>query len=262
MEINQVNYIVHGDGPPVILIHGMAASLCDWNELIPELVHHGYSTYALDLLGHGDSAKPDDPGLYNVDFIYKHFLTWLDSLQLKEPPILIGHSLGGYISLMHALHQPQAIRSLVLIDPYYEIKQVSSLVRLAQSQPSLGEKAMRITPMWMINLVLRWSPESIAPFSERKRQQIAIDYKRASPHFVYITRKIPDLTDSLKQVNVPALVLWGDRDQTLHPASFPRLVQALPNAVGHPIPATGHQPHISKPNQVYPFILGFIKNLS
>jgi len=240
----------------------MAASLCDWTSLIPELADHGFSAYALDLFGHGGSAKPDDPSLYHVDFIYQHFLAWIDSLQLKEPPILIGHSLGGYISLMHALRQPQMIRSLVLIDPYYEIKQVPLVLRLVQSQPSLGEKAMRITPLWMINFVLGWSRDSIAQISERQRQQIAADYKRASPHFVYITRVIPDLTDSLKQVNLPALVLWGDHDQTLRPASFPRLVQALPNAVGHSIPATGHQPHISKPEQVYSFILEFIKNLS
>ena len=47
------NYVKEGDGPPVILIHGLAASLHDWDDLIPELAANGYSAYAPDLLGHG-----------------------------------------------------------------------------------------------------------------------------------------------------------------------------------------------------------------
>jgi pimeloyl-ACP methyl ester carboxylesterase len=113
----------------------------------------------------------------------------------------------------------------------------------------------------LIHAVLGWNPDSITNFSEETRRQIAADYKRASPHFVYITREIPDLTDSLSQVDLPALVLWGTRDQTLRPASFTRLVQAMPNAAGHPIAATGHQPHISKPELVNPLIIEYINNL-
>ncbi|MCC6569360.1 MAG: alpha/beta fold hydrolase, partial [Anaerolineales bacterium] len=48
------NFVKQGSDSPVILIHGVAASLHDWDELTPELAQNGYASYALDLLGHGD----------------------------------------------------------------------------------------------------------------------------------------------------------------------------------------------------------------
>jgi pimeloyl-ACP methyl ester carboxylesterase len=92
------NYINHGTGTPVIMIHGLAASLHDWNELIPELSGNGYASYALDLLGHGESPKLDSRA-YQMDWIFEHFSNWMRSLRLTEPAILIGHSLGGYVAL-------------------------------------------------------------------------------------------------------------------------------------------------------------------
>ena len=58
----KVNFVQAGEGVPVIMAHGLAASLHDWDELLPELAQNGYAGYALDLLGHGDSASSGDAG--------------------------------------------------------------------------------------------------------------------------------------------------------------------------------------------------------
>ena len=251
-----------GSGPPVILIHGMASSLCSWTNLASALASHGFSAYALDLLGHGESVKPDEPRLYHVESIYAHFKAWLEGLSLDTSPVLVGHSLGGYLSLLHAIRNPQAVQGLVLIDPYFESRQLSRLSRLMRRRPYLSEKAMRVVPQWLIYTVMGWYPDTTTFFSTEARRQVAVDSKRASPHFVYITQDIPDLTDRLPEVNVPALVVWGERDQTLRPASFPRLVQYLPNATGYPVSATGHQPHYSKPDLVNRLTLEFLEKWS
>lgn len=256
------NDISLGRGQPVILIHGMAASLYDWTEIAPSLAANGYSAYALDLLGHGDSAKPNDPQVYQVEALYDHFREWVNSHDIDSPPILVGHSLGGYLSLVHSLRHPEQVRGLVLINPYYKAQQLSLLLRLVRRRPALSEKAMRVTPHWMIRAVMGWNPEAMTNFSAKARQQIVADYKRASPHFVYITHEMPDLSDQLAQVSLPVLVIWGERDQTLHPASFPQLVQALPNAFGYPIQSAGHQPHISSPELVTRVMLEFIRKLN
>jgi pimeloyl-ACP methyl ester carboxylesterase len=240
------------------LIHGLAASLYEWTGLIPELASHGFAAHALDLLGHGESAKPDNPRLYHVDSIYRHFQDWLDSLSLDSPPILIGHSLGGYLSLVRAIRHPEAVRCLVLIDPYFDSGQLSLPLRLASRQPALGEKVVRAAPQWLIQAAMSLYPVTAAYFPRETRWRVADDCKRASPYFAYITYDIPDLTGSLLKVNVPVLVIWGERDQSLRPSSFPRLVQNLPNATGYPIPATGHQPHISKPELTNHLILEFL----
>ena len=52
----KVNYVQHGEGAPVILTHGLAASLHDWDDLLPDMENAGYAGYALDLLGHGERA--------------------------------------------------------------------------------------------------------------------------------------------------------------------------------------------------------------
>ena len=87
------NYAQGGTGSPVILIHGIAASHHNWDDLMPLLAEQGFSSYALDLLGHGDSPKPASRA-YQMDWLYEHFATWVRSLHLREPAILIGHSLG------------------------------------------------------------------------------------------------------------------------------------------------------------------------
>src|SRR5512147_2310983 len=92
------NYIYQGTGVPVIMIHGLAASLHDWDDLIPELSENGYASYALDLLGHGDSPRLESRA-YEMEWIFEHFSSWMKSLHLTEPAILIGHSLGGYVAL-------------------------------------------------------------------------------------------------------------------------------------------------------------------
>jgi pimeloyl-ACP methyl ester carboxylesterase len=256
-----VNSISQGEGPPVILIHGMAASLCDWSSLAPELAANGYNALALDLLGHGGSAKPDDPREYHTECLYQNLITWIKDLELHDPVVLVGHSLGGYLSLLTALRTPEMVRGLVLINPFYEAGQLSRMVQWMSQRPSLAEKAMRITPQWMVHAVLGWNPDLAAHFSPQIRQQIAVDYKRASPHFIYITRELQDLTSDLDQIQIPTCVIWGERDLTLKPSSFSQLVQRLPNASGYPVSATGHQPHITQPDRVNRTVLNFLEGL-
>jgi pimeloyl-ACP methyl ester carboxylesterase len=258
MEDHYAHAISSGNGQPVILIHGLAASLYEWTGLIPALASNGFAACALDLLGHGESAKPEDPRLYHIESVYHHFRDWLDSLNLNSPPILIGHSLGGYLSLVHAIRRPEVVRCLVLIDPYFEAAQISLPLRLAKRRPALGVKAVQMAPQWLIQAAMSLYPVTAAYFPREARRQVAADCKRASPYFTYITYDIPDLTGSLLKVNVPVLVIWGEHDQTLRPASFPRLVQSLPNATGYQVPVTGHQPHISKPDLTNRVMLEFL----
>jgi len=71
------------------------------------------------------------------------------------------------------------------------------------------------------------------------RVQAADDWKRASPRIAYIPASIPDLTPQLRQISVPVRVIWGEKDLTLDPRLFPKLVKALPNATGHIIRGRG-----------------------
>lgn len=262
MNGNHVNFITQGEGPPVVMIHGIAASLNDWEQMVLELASQGYSCYALDLLGHGESAKPDQPEDYHVETLYNHFNEWVLALNFDIPPILVGHSLGGYLSLLHALRHPEQVRALVLIDPFYSPGQLSPLLRLVRKRPRLGSKVIRVVPEWFIHTLLGWDPDIANNFSLEARLQIANDYKRSSPYFVYITEDLDDLTSTLRHLRKPTQVIWGEYDRTLNPSTFQKLAQTIPNASSNKIPNCGHQPHIGKPNLVNQLTINFLNSLS
>lgn len=260
------NDIREGSGAPVILIHGLAASLHDWDDLIPELTKNGYAAYALDLLGHGDSPKPKTRA-YRIQWLSEHFFAWMESLHLTEPAILVGHSLGGYIALEFARRFPERTRGLILVNPFYTRSQLPYLLRATYASSNLRDFIIGHTPEWMFRMivdatsvVMGNSNGSRHALPERVRLQTAIDYTRTAPGIYYIPNDIADATDALPQIVAPTLVVWGDRDQTLAPTSFPPLVDALPHAAGRTIKA-GHVPHQSNAEEFNRVVLEFLKRL-
>jgi pimeloyl-ACP methyl ester carboxylesterase len=79
-----------------------------------ELLEDRFTVVAPDLLGHGASPAPDDPAEYTRD----RTLADLDDIvaDLGEPPVLVGHSLGGYLALAYAATRPDAARGIVVLN--------------------------------------------------------------------------------------------------------------------------------------------------
>src|SRR5215208_5286515 len=260
------NYVRQGAGMPVILIHGLAASLHDWDDLIPELTKNGYAGYAPDLLGHGDSPKLDSR-VYQMDWVFDHFFNWMKSLQLTEPAILIGHSLGGHVALEYARRVSAWTRGLILVNPFYSRSQLPLLLRKTYGRTSLSELVVGRTPerlfrffVDMSSVAMGHSVGVLRSLPERVRAQTILDYKRTAPGVYHIPNVISDLTERLNEINTPTLVVWGDRDKTLAPASFPRLVNALPKARGEVV-RSGHVPHQSHADEFNQIVMKFLKEL-
>jgi pimeloyl-ACP methyl ester carboxylesterase len=260
------NYVQQGTGRPVILVHGLAASLHDWDDLIPELAVDGYACYALDLLGHGDSPKPETR-LYQMDWVLEHFFRWVESLHLAEPPVLIGHSLGGRVALEYARRLPAGTRGLVLVNPFYSHSQLSPFLRNTYRYTNWSRLAGHPMPERLIRLFVDFSSVATGhrlgafhSLPERIRAQTALDYKRTAPGVYHIPKVVSDLTKDLPEIDVPALVVWGTHDRTLSPASFARVVEALPKGRGEALPA-GHVPHQSHAVAFNQLVMKFLKEL-
>ena len=260
------NFVQQGDGVPVVMVHGVAASLHDWDELIPELTSEGYASYALDLLGHGDSPKPDSRA-YHIDWVFEHFLHWMTSLRLTEPAILIGHSLGGYIALEYARRFSAWTRGLILVNPFYSRLQLPPLLRRSYSSRNLRGVIAEKTPRWMFRAIVDVTSRAMGhdagalhSLPERVRAQTALDYTRTASGVYNIPSTLRDVMEHLPTISLPTLVVWGDRDQTLSPRSFPDLVNKLPRAMGKSIQA-GHVPHQSNAGEFNKMVLEFLKNL-
>jgi len=256
----QLNYVVQGSGQPVILIHGIAASLNDWQFLMPELTASGFRAFAMDLLGHGDSPKPQDPDAYQFDSIFRHLAAWMANLELDQPAVLIGHSLGGYFSLQYALNHPEKVRGLILVDPYFHPGQLSPFLRAINGKPGWAHKIMGWIPHWLVKTFLTSELKPMNEYTPQVRQQMAEDYRKVSPNVIHITHTIRDLNSELGRIEHPTLVIWGDNDITLDPNSFPELVKRLPNAQGYQV-GCGHQPHLAKPDVFNAVVLDFLGGL-
>ena len=257
---NRLHYFIDGDGHPVVLIHGFAASNFDWVYLTPELIKKGYQVVAPDLIGHGNSSKPKDPSCYEFSALYKNFIEWIGEFHVDQELTLIGHSMGGLIALLFASEHADSVNQMVLIDPYYDRKQLNSILRLINRKPEWYHKALQLSPKWLIHTVISLDMYGMIHYESRTRKQIAEDYKRASPEIVYIPGSIPDITEKINQVQSPTLVIWGEKDATLHPNSFPYLVDKLANGQGKSIQGAGHQPHLTKPDLFNLLVLDFLGN--
>ena len=260
------NYVHHGAGAPVIMIHGIAASLHDWDDLVPVLTENGYASYALDLLGHGESPKPGSR-TYQMDWVVDHFVNWITSLRLTEPAVIIGHSLGGYIALEYARRFSAWTRGLVLVSPFYSRSQLPFLLRYAYGRTNLKgviasqipEKLFRVV-VDMTSVAMGHSAGAIHSLPEHIRAQTALDYTRTAAGVYNIPNAMQELTEYLPSISLPTLVVWGSHDQTLSPSSFPTMINKMPRAEGKSIRA-GHVPHQSNAEEFNGMVMEFLRGL-
>ena len=103
---------VAGDGPPLVFIHGLGTSMETWLAC-RNILQDRYRVIALDLPGHGQSTVTTEPSDYARDRVLEH----LDAVisDLDERAVLVGHSLGGYLSLAYAATRPGVLRGIVVL---------------------------------------------------------------------------------------------------------------------------------------------------
>jgi pimeloyl-ACP methyl ester carboxylesterase len=123
------------------------------------------------------------------------------------------------------------------------------------------------TPDWLFRFFVNMSSVTIGhgvgalrSLPEKARLQTVVDYKRTAPGIYHVPNVISDLTERLHEINTPTLVVWGDRDKTLAPASFPRLVNGLPKARGEMLRA-GHVLHQTQIENFNQIVMKFLKEL-
>ena len=114
----RLRYQQHGQGKPLVFIHGFAGSLDTWRDLVP-LMAGDYALYTLDLLGFGLSDKPSHAD-YSLTKHGQRIVDFIKALDLHDVT-LVGHSMGGVVAAFAALHDapPQRIRRLALLDPNF-----------------------------------------------------------------------------------------------------------------------------------------------
>ena len=135
-------YLTAGEGPPLLLLHGVGDNAFDWQWVMPALAHT-YQVYALDLPGAGGSAKPLPD--YSPAFFTRFATAFLDALGVERAAV-VGNSLGGLVGLRLALSDPERVAALGLVSSGGLGGEVSPTLCVrwpcpaTVSWPSLGER--------------------------------------------------------------------------------------------------------------------------
>jgi len=195
-EVNGIRlyYEVHGDGPPLILLHGGlgAIEMFGWN--IPALAAKR-QVVAVDLQGHGRTADIDRP--LNVEFMADDIAALARHLELERADV-VGYSLGGGVALQLAIRHPELVAKLVIVstvfrrDGFYP----EMLAQQAQVHAAAAE-FMKQTPMYELY-------SAVAPRTQ--------DWPRLLDKIGDAMKQPFDLSEQIRGITAPTLVVAGDCD--------------------------------------------------
>ncbi|NCP86188.1 MAG: alpha/beta hydrolase [Anaerolineae bacterium CG_4_9_14_3_um_filter_57_17] len=220
-----VHYEVYGRGRPVILLHGWLGSWGLWQETMAYLGRY-YRTYALDFWGFGESGKKRDT--YAVQDFVGLVDQFMDRLGIAQAP-LVGHSMGGTVSLAVAIQYPQRARKVIVVG--------SPIVGSSLAFP-LKLAGYRFIAFFLFNMMwgFRAAMKVASPFicSDPSFPKM-MDRDLTSTTIESFLRSIAslrrtDLRPMLSQIKVPVMGMYGDRDNIVNPRQWQPLVQGVPQA--------------------------------
>jgi pimeloyl-ACP methyl ester carboxylesterase len=225
----RIHYYTGGDGPPVVLIHGLASRGEDWSGLFPTLSPR-HRIYAIDLLGYGGSDRPHVD--YSIALEMDVVRGFLDALRIERADVA-GVSMGGWIALRLAAEHPERVRKLVLIDSAgfefpttlapdsFTPRDLEGMQKLIDLQTARAPHV----PAFVLRDLLRVNGEH----AWIVRTQLAS----------MLTRR--DIMEGrVARVTMPTLLLWGTHDLLIPYSVGVRMQHELPNARLVPLNGCGH----------------------
>ncbi|MDV6374038.1 alpha/beta fold hydrolase [Deinococcus arenicola] len=227
----KLHYRVSGEGPPMVLVHGLSGSGRWWRRNLPALTQH-HRVYSLDLSGYGAARRQRALSVRESAAL---IASWLEAEDLHNIT-LIGHSMGGHICIRVAAGYPQRIQNLVLVC-------ASGLLKASAYRTAL-------------NL-----PRALITGRKRFVPRILTDALLAGP--LNLWRSASDLLkdsvlDCLPQITARTLVVWGERDALVPLPLGKLLAESIPGAHLTVIPHAGHVVMVDAPEPFNAAVLNFV----
>jgi len=264
---HDVGYRRAGEGPPILLIHGMAGSSRTWREVMGELAR-SHDVIAPDLLGHGESAKP--MGDYSLGAFASGLRDLLGVLEVPRATV-VGQSLGGGVAMQLAYQHPELVERLVLVCAGGLGREVSWLLKVltlpgaeyvmpiifpgfvrrkgddvSRMLQRNGLKAPRVAEMWTAYSRLSES-ENRAAFVRTLRSVIDPGGQSVSARDrLYLAARMP------------TLIMWGANDPIIPVQHGHDAHEAIPGSRLEILEHSGHFPHVEEPERFVEILLDFM----
>jgi len=249
-----------GEGPPLVLVHGIGGSVYDLRHLIRPLAED-HRVIAIDLLGSGESDLPRSAD-YSITAQARRLRGILDALGVEQA-VLAGNSYGGGIVLRFAEDWPGRVERIVLLNSVCYAEHIPAYVTLARL-PFAGSFAEAAPTGKPVRWILGNQVPTMAILSDEEREVYAQELRRPGRRraLVDVLRSIlpPDMTEfeaRLRTIVAPALLIWGAVDTTIPVELGRRLAKDLPDADLVELDA-GHVPNQERPDEVLRLMRDFL----
>jgi len=243
----RIHYEVEGNGLPLVLLHGLTASLEKWYDTgyVEQLKKH-YQLILIDARGHGDSDKPHDPEAYKLKSLVADVVAVLDALNISKTNLL-GYSLGGWTAFALAKYVPERFYSFIIggVSPYELFSQDEVRLWLQLLKKGMGA------------VVEAYEKESGAKMTPQMRAKLLANDADALAAFVSASDWRGNLEDALPNMTMPCLFYVGEADEGY--AGARKCANLLPNAEFVSFPGLGHTEVNLRSHLVLPHITKFLE---
>ncbi|HPU12186.1 MAG TPA: alpha/beta fold hydrolase [Aeromicrobium sp.] len=262
-------YRVRGAGPPLLLIHGLACDSTTWLPVMDQLAEH-FTVIAPDLLGHGESDKP------NADYSLGGFANGMrDLLTILgiDKVTVVGHSFGGGVAMQFAYQFPERTERVVLVSTGGLGHEVTPLIR-ALTLPGVG-LALRVATIRPVRGPVKTAMRTIAKAPlplVKDLDEVADVYERlADPAqslaIRRLTRTVLDWRGQFVTMSdraylaklMPIMVIWG-RDDVVIPVDHAQKLPSLENSQVFVFDRAGHFPHKDHPEDFSRLLVDFCQS--
>ena len=259
---------IEGDGPPLLLLHGFADSADTWRMILDRLSRTGRRAMAIDLPGFGTCTTSPRRGRSS-----SRSTTWSPSAVTRladesgEEVVVSGNSLGGCASLRAAQNAELPITAVAPISPagldmpvwFSLIERDPFLRTLLGSGLPIPPPVTRLAVARLFR-ALAFSDTSGIPPQVLSTFAGHLEDRRSVARIMGIGKRLlPELRDpfAFEQIDVPVLLVWGDRDRMVTHKGSRHILEALPDTRYELIEGCGHCPQIETPDRVVNALLEF-----
>lgn len=248
-----LHYEVYGRGKPVILLHGWLGSWGLWQETMTFLGQY-YRTYALDFWGFGESGAKLDT--YQVPDFVNLVDQFMDKMGIIQAP-LVGHSMGGTVSLLYALKFPERVSRVTVVGSPIVGSSLAFALKLA---------GFRLNAWAVFNLfgVFRSVMRLAGPMmcsSPRFSDMMDRDLTRLSLNSFMnsiASLRRTDVRPDLHKLQMPVMGMYGDKDIIVHTDQWSVLKKGVPNARIERFKTAGHFIMLDEPKEFMDKLKSFL----
>ena len=270
-KINDINlaYYEKGEGDVVLLLHGLGGAAVNFKRNIDSLSRK-HRVIALDLPTFGRSEVPDvsklNPEQASYSFFTNYVKKFLDELNINKLTLL-GHSMGGGVSLDFSLKYPDRVKNLILVSSSGLGNQVSviniighnKIVSSKLSSLSLKDELIEKGAKFMATNSDLLDEDQILGYKHWRMKDHVIDVMTVlSPNFLGVKGQRQIFTTKLNELRMPVLIVWGLNDRILPVRHARRTYEAIPQSELFIFEKCGHVPILEKYNEFNTCVLGFL----